>query len=59
LAEARPIFKSAAHHLTIVRTVRHTAQTCLSPQVTGERLVSFLISFMYVYLRPSPSTTAF
>jgi len=29
-----------------------------SRQVPGERLVSFLVSFMYVYLRPSPCTTA-
>ena len=33
--------------------------TCLSPQATGERLVSFLVSFMFVYLRLSPSTTVF
>jgi len=31
--------------------------TRLSPQVTGRRLVSFLVSYMFVYLRPSPSTT--
>jgi hypothetical protein len=29
---------------------------CHSPQVTGRRLVSFLVSSMFVYLRPSPST---
>ena len=28
-----------------------------SPPVTGRRLVSFLVSYMFVYLRPSPSTT--
>jgi hypothetical protein len=28
-----------------------------SPQVPGGRSVSFLVSFMYVYLRPLPSTT--
>lgn len=32
------------------------AWTYLSPQVTGRRLVSFLVSYMFVYLRPSPST---
>ncbi len=31
-------------------------QTYLSPQVTGRWLVSFLVSFMFVYLSPSPST---
>src|SRR5689334_6117568 len=30
----------------------------VSPQVPAERLVSFLVSFMCMYLRPSPSTTA-
>jgi hypothetical protein len=30
-----------------------------STPVPGERLVSFLVSFMYVYLRSLPSTTAF
>ena len=29
-----------------------------SPQAPGERLVSFLVSFMYLTLRPSPSNTA-
>jgi len=29
-----------------------------APQVPGRRLVSFLVSFMYVYRGPSPSTTA-
>jgi hypothetical protein len=32
--------------------------TRLSSQVTGRRLVSFLVSYMFVYLRPSPSTAA-
>lgn len=30
----------------------------LPPRMPGERLVTFLVSFMYVYLPPSPSTTA-
>ncbi len=33
-------------------------RTRLSSQVTDGWLVSFLVSFMFVYLRPSPSTTA-
>jgi hypothetical protein len=33
------------------------AWTCLSPQLTGRRLVSFLVSYMFVYLRSSPSIT--
>ena len=33
------------------------AWTGLSPRVTRRRLVSFLVSYMFVYLRPSPSTT--
>jgi hypothetical protein len=32
-------------------------RTRLSPQVTGRRLVSFLVSYMFVYLGPSSSTT--
>jgi hypothetical protein len=32
------------------------AWTGLSPRVTGRRLVSFLVSYMFVYLRLSPST---
>ncbi len=31
--------------------------TCHSPQVRGGRLASFLVSFMFAYLRPSPPTT--
>ena len=30
--------------------------TCPSPQVTSGRLVSFLVSYMFVYLSASPST---
>jgi hypothetical protein len=34
---------------------RSGRRTCHAPQVTERRLVSFLVSYMFVYLRPSPS----
>jgi hypothetical protein len=58
-----PYFALRAASAALIRLPAAEAEgqvtwTCPSPQVTGERLVSFLVSFMYVYLRPSPSTTA-
>jgi tetratricopeptide (TPR) repeat protein len=38
-------------------TEGQAVSTRLSPQVARRRLVSFLVSYMFVYLRPSPSIT--
>jgi hypothetical protein len=48
---------AALIRLSAPSTEGQVVRTCLSPLVTGGRLVSFLVSYMFVYLRLSPSTT--
>ena len=58
-ASARPRAPGTALPITRrVSPVHHRAGIAhRSPRVRGGRLVSFLVSFMFVYLRPSPSMT--
>ena len=50
----------ASDRASLPRASEAEGQACSgwpSPRVPGQRLVSFLVSFMYVYLGPSPSNT--